>query len=170
MKRNIVLIGFMGTGKTTLGQQVAERLQWRFVDSDAWIEEQEAMRISEMFETKGESTFRTLETEALRTILRENQQVVATGGGAVLAPENRDIMLERAIVIALRADVATIVERVSQDSNRPLVQGDVHQKVSELMARREHAYDFAHVTIDTGKLSLTEATEQIITHCEPLIR
>lgn len=169
-KHNIVLVGFMGTGKTTLAKQVAARLNWQAVDSDEWIETKEGMSIPDIFAQKGEAYFRQVESEALQTILKGKKQVVATGGGAVLSAHNCDLMLAQAVVIALQADQTVIVDRISHDPNRPLVQGDAEKRVAALMAERQHAYDFAHMSVDTGKLTLAEATEQIMTYCQPYIR
>lgn len=161
MFRNVILAGFMGTGKTTVGRQLAERLGWTFMDSDRYVEEQAGMSIREMFAEKGEPYFRELETEALRTLLSGEHRVVSTGGGAVLKEENRRLMLEGGLAVALRAEEATVVSRVRGDANRPLLQGNVEERVRTLMEARRNAYDFAPLQIDTDRLTVEQIVERI---------
>lgn len=161
MQRNIVLVGFMGTGKTTVGRILANRLGWTFTDTDAFIQEQAGMTISRMFEEHGEPFFRQRETEALRELLQRQNQVVSTGGGAVLLEENRRLMLENGLVVAMNAEESAIVERVRGDKGRPLLQGDVVERVRTLMEARRHAYDFAPVQLHTDRLSPEEAARRI---------
>ena len=160
-KKNIVLIGFMGTGKSTVGHALASRLGWRFINTDDVIEEQQGMSISDMFAKLGEPVFRQVECDVIRKSLEGMNCIIATGGGAVLAEQNRAVMKEKGYVVALTADADTIIERVSQDQNRPLVQGDVAERVHALLEARKHAYDFADRKIDTSKLSVQEIAEMI---------
>lgn len=162
MHRNVVLIGFMGTGKTSVGRMLAERLGWTFKDSDACVEEMAGKRIPELFAEKGEPYFRELETEALRSLLAGERCVVSTGGGAVLREENRRLMLEGGFTVALAAEEATIVDRVRGDANRPLLQGDVEERVRTLMEARRNAYDFAPLRIDTDRLPVEEIVDRIV--------
>ncbi|TXK85734.1 shikimate kinase [Paenibacillus sp. N3.4] len=155
---NIVLVGFMGTGKSTVGQKLAERLSWTFQDSDAFLESQQQMSIPELFRKHGEVHFRVLESEALAHILRGTGQIVATGGGAVLAESNRACMLQNGFVVALKASPEVIIQRVSSDTNRPLLQGNLEDRVHTLLEQRKAAYDFATMSIDTTELT----TEQIV--------
>lgn len=161
MQRNIVLVGFMGTGKTTVGRILAHRLNWTFTDTDAYIQEQTGMTISRMFEEHGEVYFRQRETEALRALLQGHGQVVSTGGGAVLLEENRRLMLENGLVVAMLAEESVIVERVRGDKGRPLLQGNVEERVRTLVESRRHAYDFAPVRLHTDRLSPEEAARRI---------
>lgn len=160
--RNIVLIGFMGTGKSTVGRKLAERLGWSFCDSDTVLEEVQQTSISELFRNQGEAHFRALETETLAHILDSEGQVVATGGGAVLAESNRSCMLQHGFVVALNATAETIIQRVSADTNRPLLQGNLEERVQTLMEQRKHAYDFAHISIDTTELTEDQIADRII--------
>lgn len=162
IRNNVVLVGFMGTGKSTVGKMAARRLGWTFVDSDAWIEEKTGKTIPELFGEQGEAVFREHEREALRELLNGENVVLATGGGAVLAEENRTCMLEGGLVIALTAPVAEILERVRGDRNRPLLQGNVEERVAALMEKRRGAYDFAHVTIDTAGIEPAAAADLIV--------
>lgn len=161
MQPNIVLVGFMGTGKTTVGRILAQQLDWVFTDTDAYIEEQAGMTISRMFQEHGEDYFRERETESLKELLQRQGQVVSTGGGAVLREENRRLMLENGLVVAMLADEAVIVERVKGDAGRPLLQGDLEERVRTLVEARRHAYDFAHVQLHTDNLSPLEAARRI---------
>ncbi|MBW7474224.1 shikimate kinase [Paenibacillus oenotherae] len=164
LQSHIVLIGFMGTGKSTVSQLLAERLGCEAVDVDAVIIDRAGMPIPEIFATKGEAAFREAETEALSEVLgRERLQVIATGGGAVLAQQNRELMLKFGFVVNLYASADLIVSRVSQDTSRPLLQGDVRGRVYKLLEDRKHAYDFAHCTIDTEQLTPSEVADAIAT-------
>lgn len=163
LKRNVVLVGFMGTGKSTVASVLAERLGWSRIDLDAVIEAEEGTTIPQVFSEKGEPYFRKVETDALRRELEgRTGQIVATGGGAVLAEENRSIMLDNGLVVALTADAGTIINRVKDDPNRPLLRGNAEKSVPELMEKRKHAYDFAHVRIDTSDKTVEQIAEAII--------
>lgn len=159
---NIVLVGFMGTGKSTVGKKLAERLGWSFCDSDVVLEEDQQTSISELFRNHGEAYFRALETETLARILASKSQVVATGGGAVLAEANRTCMLQHGYVVTLSASAETIIKRVSMDTNRPLLQGNLEERVHSLLEQRKHAYDFAHTSIDTTELTEEQIADRII--------
>ncbi|WP_207802233.1 shikimate kinase [Paenibacillus xerothermodurans] len=159
--QNVVLIGFAGSGKSTVGRALSERLGWRFVDTDQQIEAEQCTTISEIFKLQGEAAFRALESEMIERTLADNGQVISTGGGAVLAERDRICMKTRGFVIALTASLETIISRVSLDENRPLVQGNVEEKVKALMQRRKHAYDFADLTIDTTGLTVKEIVDRV---------
>lgn len=159
---NVVLVGFMGTGKSTIAQELAKQLGWSMVDTDQRIEALAKTTIPEIFSNKGEDFFRQLETEVIREVMSHSNQVVATGGGAVLKQENRDYMVRNSMVIALKADEETIIDRVSSDSNRPLLQGDLKQKVHQLMQQRKAVYDFAPLQIDTTNKTIDEIIQYIL--------
>jgi shikimate kinase len=152
----------MGTGKSTVGKLLAKRLDWRFTDMDEWIEKEQMMPIRELFRIHGEPYFRALESQTLSGLLTADKQIVATGGGAVLAEENRSCMLENGLVIALTANPATIISRVSRDQNRPLLQGDLQERVHTLLEQRRHAYEFAQVKIDTTHLNTDQIVDLIL--------
>jgi shikimate kinase len=162
LTRNVILVGFMGTGKSTVGKLLAKRLGWRFTDMDERIEKEQRMPIRELFRIHGESYFRDLESKTLSTLLTADKQVVATGGGAVLAEDNRSCMLDNGWVIALTANPDTIVSRVSRDQNRPLLQGNLQERVHTLLEQRKHAYEFAHLTIDTTQLNTDQIVDLIL--------
>lgn len=160
--RNIVLVGFMSTGKTTIGAALAQRLGWTFVDTDQLIMEQLGLSIPDIFAKFGESYFRDAEAKALRKVMQGERQVVSTGGGCVLRKENREAMTAGGLVVALTAPADVLISRLRGDADRPLLQGGVEERVHRLLKEREHAYDFAHATIDTSIHSIQEAAEQII--------
>lgn len=161
--QNIVLVGFMGTGKTTIGRLLAKQMNWTFVDTDTTIEQEQGTVISQLFETLGEAQFRRIETDTLKRVLNARQQVIATGGGAVLAEENCRAMLQDGYVVALIANSSTIIQRVGGDQSRPLLKGDLHGRVTSLLELRKTAYDFADVKIDTTTQSIEQIIESILT-------
>lgn len=159
----LVLIGFMGTGKSTVSRLLAEELGWKRVDGDEEIERLENKLISNIFATEGEASFREIETKVLDMILAsEDSCVVATGGGAVLSSTNRELMLSKGYVVALKASPEQIMARVKTDNARPLLQGDAEERVNMLLEQRKHAYDFAHLTIDTTSMSAEEVVATIL--------
>lgn len=164
LKSNIALVGMMGTGKSTVGVALASRLGWTFVDSDSEIERVEESKISEMFATSGEAYFREVESRVLNEILNGEKQIVATGGGAVLADANRKVMKENSLVIALTAPAEVIIDRVKQDRTRPLLQGNLEERVHTIMEARKHAYDFADVQFDTSQYTIDELVDVILQH------
>ncbi|WP_169083197.1 shikimate kinase [Paenibacillus sp. PL91] len=162
--KKLVLIGFMGTGKSTVSKLLAEKLGWKRVDGDEEIERLENRLISDIFAADGEAGFRVIETNVLETILAsEESSVIATGGGAVLSEINRELMLSKGFVVALKASPEQIIARVKTDTARPLLQGDAEERVNLLLEQRKHAYDFAHLTIDTTNMSAEEVVAAILT-------
>ena len=150
MKNNIILIGFMGCGKSTIGKEIAKEYDLHFLDIDAWIEEKEQMTISEMFAAKGETYFRGLETKCLEVLLEESNnnsqsdtmgKVISVGGGLPIKEENRQLLKQLGTVIYLKATEETIYNRLKTDTTRPLLQGDnPKQKIKNLMEVREEFY------------------------------
>src|SRR5690606_17550227 len=163
-KKPLILIGFMGTGKTTVGKALAVRLGLPLVDTDQEIEKQAGQRISEIFQRCGEEGFRALESRVLRQVLTGNPGIVTTGGGIVLRPENVRLMREFGLVIALHASAEEIIRRLSGDTDRPLLRGDLRQRVSRLLEERRGMYDFAHVQVDTTTLTVAEVVDRICRH------
>lgn len=139
--KNIVLCGFMGCGKSTVGKQLAAATQRTFVDMDHYIEEQAGRSISAIFAEEGEAAFRAMETEACRTLGQQSDLVIATGGGAVLRAENARALRKNGTVVWLKVSADCVLHRLHGDTTRPLLQRpDKETAVRELMAAREPLY------------------------------
>ncbi|MDR1702942.1 MAG: shikimate kinase [Sporomusaceae bacterium] len=161
--KNIVLIGFMGTGKTSVGRLLAARLNRQFVDIDKKIEIENKMSVSEIFELHGEHHFRQLESEVIKKVARQTNVVIATGGGAVLRRENRLSLRKNGLIVSLSADLDTIAERTAPSLNRPLLEvGDKKKAIASLLAKRASLYEQADYLIDTSGYSPQYVTEKII--------
>ncbi|AIQ46749.1 shikimate kinase [Paenibacillus sp. FSL R7-0273] len=163
-RRNIILVGMMGTGKSTVGALLAEQLGYELVDLDHIIVESEGRSIADIFAADGETYFRKAESAALQRMLEGQGRIISTGGGAVLAPGNAEMMLDKGLVVALTATEEAIIARVSGDLNRPLLAGNAQDKVRAIMERRREAYRFAHCTVDTSELNAAEVSQHILMH------
>jgi len=162
-RNKIVLVGFMGTGKSTVAKLLSERLGMDRIDLDEAIVAEAGCSIAELFATQGEESFRELESRVLEaTLSSDTPAVLATGGGAVLRRRNRQAMLSGGLVVALRASAEQIIERVKGDRGRPLLEGDVEERVSKLLEARRDAYDFAHASFDTTGIPVREVAERIL--------
>lgn len=152
---NIFLVGMMGAGKTTIGKLLAHFLDKTFFDSDREIQKRTGVNIPVIFEIEGETGFRKRETEMLTELLKSENIVLATGGGAVLSIENREMLKRSGTVIYLRATVDDLWRRTRQDKNRPLLQtSDPRRKLAELYAQRDPLYrETAHIIVESGKRS-----------------
>jgi shikimate kinase len=161
---NVVLVGFMGTGKSSVGKLVAHRLRFQLVDNDSIIIERAGMEITEIFEKLGESTFREYETRALESLEHLNRCVISTGGGAVLREGNRNLLRRIGLVVLLTAREDIIYDRVARNTKRPLLStGDPRTSISEMLAERSAAYAAAaQVTVDTSDLTREQAAEAIV--------
>jgi shikimate kinase len=150
--QNIVLIGFMGCGKSTVGQLVAEKLAWPFVDTDTLVIERSGRGIPEIFADEGEGGFREREAAALEGLDDGVSRVIATGGGVVTQPRNQALLRRLGFVVWLNASEEAIWDRVLRNRNRPLLHTpDPRQTVRELLESRRPIYaEFAHLTIDTA--------------------
>jgi shikimate kinase len=164
MERRIFLIGFMGTGKTTVGAALSKRLGYALWDSDAEIVKREGVEIPQLFAEKGEAYFRLAEAEVLAMLSQKTEAVITTGGGAVLNARNRELMKETGYVVALTATVDEIVRRLSADESRPLLRSetDLRTRVTELLEARKGLYDFANLTVDTTLRSIKAITSEIM--------
>ena len=160
---NIFLIGMMGAGKTSVGRVLAKRLNKVFHDSDHVIEERTGVKIPVIFEIEGEPGFRSRESAVLDELTVLGNVVLATGGGAVLAPENRERLHTRGTVVYLRASVKDLLNRTRHDKNRPLLQtADPRASLNGLFETRDPLYrEVAHITIDTGSQSLTSLVNRL---------
>lgn len=163
MRKNIVLIGFMGTGKTDAGKGIAERLSYTFLDTDELIEKREGITISEIFEKYGEPYFRKAESEVIEEVSKKEGVVISTGGGAVIRNENRENLKRNGIMICLTADPEVIYERTKTFDNRPLLKtDDPYKRMRELMKEREGYYSQAEMTIDTTNKGTQEIVNIIL--------
>lgn len=163
-RQNLVLVGFMGTGKSTIGRQVARKLGFQFLDMDHVIVEREGAPVAQLFAERGEQAFRDLESAALRSLGHLNRVVVSTGGGAVVREENRTVLRELGFVVGLTASEEVIYERVSRNQKRPLLQTeDPRATIRALLAARAGAYRAAaQVEVDTSALTPAQVVERIV--------
>jgi shikimate kinase len=153
----------MGTGKTTIGRKLAVRLGYRFVDTDQYIEWEQKCIIPQIFATQGEQCFRKLETSLLKRLISVENTVVATGGGILVTPENRELIQKIGKTIHLKAHLDDIYERVMRNTKRPLVQTENPLKtVTELFEKRKDLYNGADITIDTKSLKMWTIVTKII--------
>lgn len=161
---NLYLVGMMGAGKTTVGRLLARRLKLGFLDSDHEIEARCGVKIPLIFEIEGEAGFRAREAQAIAELTALSGVVLATGGGAVLAEENRRLLAERGVVIYLRARPEDLYERVRQDRNRPLLAtADPLGRLRELYAQRDPLYrELADVTVETGAQGVQSLARQLL--------
>jgi 3-dehydroquinate synthase len=165
---NIFLVGLMGAGKTTVGRALAKKLNKLFIDSDHEIEARTGVSIPLIFEIEGEESFRQRETEVIRDLSARRGIVLATGGGAVMRPENREYLKSRGTVIYLRASIHNILQRTSRDKNRPLLQtADPRRRLEELSRQREPYYrDVADIVIDTGRPNVQLLVHSILSQLQ----
>lgn len=157
----LVLTGFMGTGKTSVGQVVAEKLGREFVDMDVVIEAKEGMPISKMFETRGEAYFRALEAELCARLARRDNAVIATGGGALVNPDNRAAFVN-ACVICLDATAEALLARLESMCDRPMLGGNARIRIPELLSARRAAYAQIARHIDTTNKSIAQIADEVI--------
>jgi len=162
---NLVLIGFMGTGKSAVGKCCARALGFRFFDSDREVVRMAGKPISAIFAEDGEASFRALEAEAIRRLASLRRIVLATGGGAALDALNVARMRRHGVIVLLQADPSEILGRVRGGVGRPLLEGapDPLIRIRELLERRREAYyAAAHATVDTTGMDLATATERVL--------
>ena len=161
--KNVVLIGFMGTGKTTVGRLLAGRLGRPFVDSDKKIELWHGMSIKEMFENHGENYFRQREKEAIARLSRYHNAVIATGGGVVLQQKNMERLKRHGVIIALTAELEMILQRTARKDARPLLNGvERAETVRNLLQNRESLYKQAAFVVDTTTLTPQQVVAEIM--------
>jgi len=160
---NIMLVGFMGTGKTTVGRIVAEKLNKSFVDMDEVIEQQAGKAISRIFADDGESHFRSLERQLVQELAAQENLVVAAGGGVVLDHRNIDDFNETGNTVCLLADPHTILGRVEKESHRPLLEGgDKAQKILGILESRRELYMAVPHKVDTTDLKPEQVVAEVI--------
>lgn len=161
--RPLVLVGLMGSGKSTIGRRLASAIGWRFVDADEEIESAAGCSIADMFAIYGEPMFRDLEARVIARLLGEEPAVLATGGGAWMQPSIREMILARATSVWLRADLDVLVDRVSKRDHRPLLKnGDKSAIMRRLMEERYPIYAQANITVDSGHGPHSQVVERVI--------
>lgn len=161
---NIILIGFMGSGKTTVGVRLSYHMRRTLIDTDKEIEKQQDMEISRIFAEKGEAYFRALETELLKKMIgSEHDRIISTGGGLPVKPENRALLRRLGTVVYLKPSPETVYKRLKGDTKRPLLQcPDPLARIRELMAERAEVYaDAADITVDVDDKTFEEIIKEI---------
>jgi shikimate kinase len=163
MTGNIFLVGLMGAGKTTVGKNLARHLEKPFYDSDQEIEARTGVNIPLIFELEGEAGFRRRESAVIADLTQMQDIILATGGGVVLAKENRDNLCKNGLVVYLRANVKELWHRTRHDRNRPLLQTeDPRAKLQQLFEQRDPLYrEIADVVIDTGDQPVSAIVHQL---------
>ena len=161
--QTIAITGFMAVGKSAVGRTLARRLKRQFVDLDKVIEKTEGMKVKDIFAQKGESYFRALEKQALAEVLKHENQVIATGGGAIVDEENLGLLREKTLLVCLTASLDALLKRIGAGSKRPLLKdADRKNRIDELLQLREGKYARAHLSIDTTDLTVNQVAERII--------
>jgi shikimate kinase len=162
--RNIFLIGPMGAGKSTIGRTLAKELKLEFYDTDEVIEERTGADIAWIFDVEGEEGFRVREQKIIEELTQKNNIVLATGGGVITTPENRNALAGRGTVIYLRASLQQQYERTKRDTKRPLLQtDDLESKLESLKAEREPLYEeLADISFETDKLTVKAVANNIV--------
>ncbi len=160
---NIFMVGMMGAGKTTIGKSLASYLDKTFFDSDREIQKRTGVGIPVIFEIEGEAGFRKRETEMLRELVKLKNIVLATGGGAILSAENRELLRRNGTVVYLRATVDDLWRRTRHDRSRPLLQiPNPHAKLTELYVQRDPLYcEIAHIVVESGTQSTRQLTQSL---------
>ncbi len=164
---NIVLTGFMGTGKSKIGERLATELRMGYLDTDELIEKREKKSISAIFKKRGEEYFRRLETKVVKEVALLDNSVISTGGGAVLRGENMRMLKKNAFIVCLFASPEVILKRTKGDDNRPLLGVNNQKKrIEKLLAIRKPYYEKADFSVDTSTLSSEEVVGKIVKSLE----
>lgn len=162
MFKNIILTGFMGVGKTSVGTRLAKDLGYVFVDTDTLIEADQNMTITAIFAKYGEPYFREVEARIVREVMERESQVVSTGGGAVIWDMNREAFKKAGLVVCLSARPEVIFDRIKHETHRPLLQTpDPLAKIKEMLDSRARFYAQADLTIDTSEKSVDQIISEI---------
>lgn len=165
MRRNIVITGFMGTGKSVVAKELARKLKMEFIDMDRIIEEYQGMSIAAIFVRYGEKYFRAQENKLVKELSQKENMVIASGGGTLLSSDNARMLSQRGQTICLYADSQTIYNRVKRKNNRPLLKGEnVLSEINRLLEKRKKIYDNIKWKIDTTNLATREVVDKIINH------
>lgn len=164
LKSNLILIGFMGSGKSTLGKWISNKENMTFYDTDEYIEQRERRKIKDIFASDGELFFRDLETKAIQEMCDKlTNSVISVGGGLPIRPENQSLLQKLGIVVYLRTKEDTLIRRLQNDNTRPLLMGsDISEKIHSLMLQRESIYMGASdIIVDTDNQSFQQVYGEI---------
>ena len=165
---NIILIGYRGTGKTTVGKALSRRLGWPFHDADVFLETKQGRTISDMVAENGWQFFRAREKKTIRELSAMKQSVIATGGGAVMDKDNVDCLAQNGLFVLLKADISTMIKRIQADETsqqqRPdLVNGGLYQETKTMIRERMPTYEkVADMAIDTTGLTIDKVVNRIL--------
>lgn len=164
MRKNIVLIGFMGAGKSTVGSALAEKLNFSFVDTDALIEQRSEKKIKDIFTEEGEAAFRKIESQVVKEISAREDHVIAGGGGVVLDPQNVQALKKNGTIVYLKADPQVILKRIHGTHFRPLLEVPAPEaEIRKLLSAREKIYqEVADVVVDTSNLSVEDVVKEVV--------
>jgi len=165
---NIVLVGFMGTGKTTVGLHLEKKTGFPLIDMDQLIEQEAGISISQIFATQGEAHFRSLERAMTKKLATQTNHIISTGGGVVLNPDNLTDFASNGLVVCLSASPETILNRVRNDQTRPLLAGDKEQQIRDLLQRRQPLYDAIPFQVATDSRTPEQIAESILQHYRSL--
>ncbi len=160
--KNIILVGFMGTGKTVTGRVLAEQTGLELVDMDSIIEERAGRAISDIFATDGEPAFRAMERALVQELSKRDGLIISTGGGIVLNPDNIADFEKTGLVVCLKATPETVFQRLEKDASRPLLAGDKKAQIASILETRKPLYDAIAHGIDTDGLTAEETAKPIL--------
>lgn len=161
---NIILIGFMGTGKSTVGKKISQKLAMEYIDTDVLIQERTGMSINEIFQNYGESYFRNIEKNVIAEVSNMKNTIILCGGGVVLNKENIIALRKKGKIILLKAEAATIYGRIKEDDTRPLLNGQMAlETIEKLLQKRKETYkDASDIIIETDNKTVEEISTEII--------
>lgn len=162
MARNIVLTGFMGSGKTSVGKITAANLGYDFIDIDSYIEEKHNKKISEIFKEKGEDYFRNIETDAVNELAGRENTVIATGGGTVIKKENIKALRKNGVIIFLYCDASVVMKRVGKDESRPLLKDKTERDIENMINHRREFYQNNDYEIDVSAITPIEVAKKVV--------
>lgn len=161
--KTIVLIGMMGSGKTTIGKLLGEKLTLRSIDIDVIIEHNEKRTISEIFQNEGEKYFRNIERETIKKIFTNKDLIISLGGGAFEDQLTRELLLKNSTVIYLKTSPNVILERIKNNTNRPLLKNQMTvEKIQSIILQRQKNYELANITILTDNKNTDKIVEEIL--------
>lgn len=163
MRENIIITGFMGSGKSIVAEGLAQKLGMEFIDMDQIIEKGQGMSISDIFTRYGEKYFREQENKLVKELSQKENMVIATGGGTLLSADNAKMLSEKGEIICLYADSKVLYNRLKRKDNRPLLKGgNLLDRINQLIEERKKIYDNIKLKIDTSDLNIQEVVDKIV--------